>query len=233
MARWAKAAHALRLPQGARVLDLGCAFGFGTRMLTARFATFGHDLSKDYIERAKRSVPNAIFTQGPAHKIPYPDGYFDAVLLLDVLEHVPDELQVLDEISRVLRVGGQLVLSVPNKGWLATMDSLNVYHRLFGLEAPPPTDDPSWPHSPVHRHYSLSDMEKMLGHRFHIKSVRYSGIGVAEPINVLLLIAFRRLLRLPRVYSVLQYIYFGVYLAEDKISTGSYGYHMMIDAEHV
>jgi SAM-dependent methyltransferase len=233
VARWNRAAALLRLPLGARVLDLGCAFGFGTRLLTPRYQAFGHDLSAPYIERARRTVSGATFTQGPAEAVPYPDAYFGGVLLLDVLEHVPDEQAVVDEIARVLKPGGQLILSVPNSGVLAALDSLNLYRTLLGETAPPPTDDPSWAGSPVHRHYAVSELHLLLGSRFRVRSVRYTGLGLAEPVNLVLLLLFRGLLRLPRLYEILQYLYFGVYLAEDLIPTDRRGYHMMVDAERL
>lgn len=231
MARWNRAAKLLGLPAGSRVLDLGCAFGFGSRMLTPRYETYGHDLNREYIERARRSVRQAKFTHGPADKVPYPDNFFDGILLLDVLEHVRDEQPVLDEIYRLLRPGGRLILSVPNLGWLAGLDSLNLYHRLLGPAAPSPTDDPSWSVATVHRHYSLADLEQLLGPRFRILGAQVTGLGIAEPINFILLLIFRALFRSSRLYDSLQYLYFGVYLLEDLIPTGSYGYHLMIEAE--
>jgi SAM-dependent methyltransferase len=233
MARWSRAARLLRLTDGARVLDLGCAFGFGTRLLARRYRAFGHDLSAGYVERARRSVPEATFTIGPAHSVPYPDEFFDGVLLLDVLEHVPDERVVIDEIGRVLRPGGRLIVSVPNRGCFTGLDSLNLYHRILGPSAPPPTDDPSWSRSPHHRHYSLNELEARLGPRFRVRFARYSGLGIAEPVNLLLLLLFRGAFRVPHVYDVCQYLYFGVYLAEDLLSTGPYGYHLMIDVERL
>ena len=233
MARWTRAARLLRLPAGARVLDLGCAFGFGTRLLTARYRTYGHDLSASSIERARRSVPGATFTCGPADAVPYPDAYFDGVLLLDVLEHLPDERAAIDEVARVMRPGGQLIVSVPNRGVLAPLDSLNVYHHLLGRWAPPPTDDPSWAQSPVHRHYTRRELEALLGAHFRVGAATYTGLGVAEPVNLVLLVLFQAVWRATRLYKVLQYLYFGVYLAEDFLPMGPQGYHLMVAAERI
>jgi SAM-dependent methyltransferase len=231
VSRWSRAARTLSLPEGSRVLDLGCAFGWGTRLLVRRYRTYGHDLSAAYIERARRLVPAATFSIGPADRVPYDGGYFDGILLLDVLEHVPNDRAVICEVSRVLRPGGRLVLSVPNRGALAPLDSLNLYHRLTGGRRLPPTDDPSWPSSLIHRHYSLGDLRELLGEDFRIRQTQYTGIGVAEPVNLVVALLFRALLPLPRVYEILQYLYFGVYLAEDHLHTGAWGYHLMIEAE--
>ncbi len=233
VARWGRARDLLRLPPGSRVLDLGCAFGFGTGMLVDRYQTSGHDLSRAYIERARKRVPRARFTRGPADDVPYPDGYFDGVLLLDVLEHVPDQEAVVDEIARLLRPGGRLILSVPNRGALAGLDSLNVYRSLFGDGAPPPTDDPSWPHSPVHRHYSRTDLERLFGPRFRLLDTYYTGLGLAEPVNLFLLITLRLLLRTRRLYNLAQYLYFAVYLLEDLVRLDARGYHLMAEFERV
>ncbi|HLJ69499.1 MAG TPA: methyltransferase domain-containing protein [Chloroflexota bacterium] len=230
MSRWARARRLLRVAPGSRVLDLGCAFGFGTRLLVPEYHAFGHDLSAPYIDRARRALPRAIFTRGPADRIPHPDGFFDAVLLLDVLEHVPEEGPVVAEIARVLRPGGQLILSVPNKGLLAPLDSLNLYRRLARSGAPPPTDDPSWPVSPVHRHYCLRDVQSLLEPRFAVRRAWYSGLGIAETVNLALLLAFRDRLNLPRIYGIAQYLYFALYLLEDLLPMGPAGYHLMVEA---
>ncbi|HZU14006.1 MAG TPA: class I SAM-dependent methyltransferase [Chloroflexota bacterium] len=228
MARWGRAFTLLDLPSGSRVLDLGCAFGFGTRLPARRYETYGHDLDPTYIERARTAVPHALFTCGPASEVPYPNGYFDGLLLLDVLEHVPDDTAVVREVARLLRPGGKLVLSVPNRGALAGLDSLNVYARLLPW-ARPPTDDPSWPQSPVHRHYDADRLAELLAPDFQMTERQYTGLGLAELIHLPLLLGLRPFL--PGIHAIAQYLYFGAYLAEDLIPAGSWGYHLMVGAE--
>jgi 2-polyprenyl-3-methyl-5-hydroxy-6-metoxy-1,4-benzoquinol methylase len=188
MARWHRARALLDLPDCARVLDLGCAFGFGTRLLESRYEAYGHDLSSQYIERARRTSNRSTYTCGPADDVPYPDAHFDAVLLLDVLEHVPETESVVNEVTRLLRPGGQLIVSVPNRGSLAALDSLNLYRAWLGDRAPAPTDDPSWIRHPYHEHYDLEQIRRMFAPDFKVRAVQYTGLGIAEPVNLGLLL---------------------------------------------
>jgi SAM-dependent methyltransferase len=215
------------------VLDLGCAFGFGTRLLVGQYDAYGHDLACGFIERARRALPQARFTVGQADRVPYPDAFFDGLLLLDVLEHVPDDPAVIAETGRLVRPGGQLILSIPNRGLLAPLDSLNLYQRLLGAEAPAPTDDPSWPSVRYHRHYSLSDVERLLAPYFRITSSHISGLGLAELVNLPLLLTLRGVRPLNRWYDLAQYLYFGAYMVEDLIPAGPWGYHLMVSAERL
>src|SRR5579885_2976563 len=232
MARWTRAIQALPFKQG-RVLDLGCAFGFATRRLARRgYETVGVDVSPAYIARARRAHPQGVYLLASAEAVPLPDSSFDGVLFLDVLEHVHDERAALAEIARLLKPGGTLVLSVPHRGLLWRLDSLNLYQWLvrrthhglpppeIGLEAP-------------HRHYRLTQLQEMLGSRFRVERVMRTGLGLAELVNVPLLVFCRYLLGWEWLYQILQYVYFTVYLLEDGVPLGKLGYHIMVVATRV
>jgi ubiquinone/menaquinone biosynthesis C-methylase UbiE len=71
----------------------------------------GLDIDPQIIERARASAAearadNVRFEVGDVHKLPYPDGAFDAVFAQAMLMHVPDPLLPLKEMRRVLRPGG-------------------------------------------------------------------------------------------------------------------------------
>ncbi len=229
IARWGRALRLLP-PPPARVLDCGCAFGFMTRRLAQRYDTAGIDLDPAYVARARRRAPGAEIRLGSADVLPWPDDHFDAAVCLDVLEHCPDPGAAVAELARVLRPGGTLVASVPHRGLLATADSLNVYAGLLPHRAAP-TDDPSWPGRPHHRHFSLEEFSRLLGPEFEIDTVRRTGLGLAELVNLPLLLLTRAISpRLGLAYSLLQYLYFGTYIAEDLIPAGRFGYHLMVRA---
>ncbi len=69
---------------------------------------------------------------GSALALPFADASFDAVAAFDVIEHCDPERLALDEVHRVLRPGGRLVLSVPAYTWAWTdFDVANGHHRRY------------------------------------------------------------------------------------------------------
>lgn len=56
---------------------------------------------------------SAIDYVSEAHQIPVPDASFDVILLTEVLEHVPNPVEVIREISRIIKPGGRLILTAP------------------------------------------------------------------------------------------------------------------------
>jgi SAM-dependent methyltransferase len=230
MARWGRALRLLP-SDAARVLDCGCAFGFLTRRLARRHPEVaGIDLDPGYVARARHAVPGADIRLGSVSRLPWPDGHFDAAVCLDVLEHCPDPGAAAAELARVLRPGGTLVASVPHAGLLGGADSLNLYARLRP-RSDPPTNDPSWSERPHHRHFTAAELTGVLGPAFEVDAVRYSGLGLAELLNLPLLLATRGLSpRLRPVYAVLQYAYFALYVLEDLLPMNRAGYHLMVRA---
>lgn len=148
---------------------------------------------------------------------------------LDVLEHVADERAVLAEAHRVLRSGGTLLVSVPHRGPLTRCDSINRCPDLWEMGEIAPGRDLAGVQQ-IHRHYSVAELRRLLQPSFRITDIWRTGIGLAEMVNVLLLWVAKRLLRMPRLYDAVQYLYFTVYLAEDVVPMGRHGYHLMVRA---
>lgn len=99
------------------VLDIGC--GDGTAAATAAPLLDGHrivgvDWSQDALTRARTRLTYAIRGELTGGGLPFRSGCADAVLFSEVVEHLVDPDAALDEIRRVLRPGGHLMLSTPN-----------------------------------------------------------------------------------------------------------------------
>ncbi|MET9112075.1 class I SAM-dependent methyltransferase [Streptomyces zhihengii] len=110
-------ATALRGTTGALVLDVGC--GDGTAAATAAPHLAGHrlvgvDWSQDALRRARTRVDHVVRGEFEQGGLPLADGCADAVLFSEVIEHLVDPDGALDELRRVLRPGGHLMLSTPN-----------------------------------------------------------------------------------------------------------------------
>lgn len=240
--RWGRAAR--WLPPGTRrVLDVGCAFGFGSAVLAGsgqsgvpargsgqRYVA-GIEPYAPYLAQARRYSPWLPLVQAEGGALPVQSGAVDAVVLLDVLEHAAGPAGVLGEARRVLAPGGVLVISVPYRGPLAALDSLNVYRALRRHWTTLPPLDPSEDSAGGrHRHFSLEDLRSLLAPDLAIDRVRRTGIGLAELIHLPLLILCRGILRWEGAYLALRQLYFGAYLLEDLLPSGRAGYHLTVRA---
>ncbi|MGW7486773.1 class I SAM-dependent methyltransferase [Streptomyces sp. NPDC054786] len=101
----------------ATILDIGC--GDGTAAATAAEVLAGHrlvgvDWSQDALRRARTRIPCAVRGELTGDGLPFAAGSADAVLFSEVVEHLVDPDAALDELRRVLRPGGHLMLSTPN-----------------------------------------------------------------------------------------------------------------------
>ena len=82
-----------RVPEGARVVELGCGGGTDeTRSLAARFRLTGVDLSEAQLARARERVPEAEYLHADLTTVEFPAGSFSAVASFYALNHVPREL---------------------------------------------------------------------------------------------------------------------------------------------
>lgn len=97
--------------------------------------------------------------------IPYEDGSFDAVLVVDVLEHVPDPAHLVAEIARVLKPGGRFVGFVPIEGERRSL--YTVYRSLLGADL--------YERTKHHvQAYTRDDVKSLLGSWFELRDVRHA-----------------------------------------------------------
>lgn len=98
-----------RLPDGARVLDLGCGAGIpSTRLLAERFEVVGVDISEVQLELARKNVPGAAFVRGDLSDLELPDESFDGIAAFYSISHVPrdEHARLFARIAGWLKPGG-------------------------------------------------------------------------------------------------------------------------------
>ena len=97
-----------------RILDVGCATGiFLNGMRQRGWICLGVEPSFYAVNYARERFHLEVY-EGYLEDVEYPDEWFDAITMWDVLEHVPNQEQVLDKIGHLLKRDGWLVISLPN-----------------------------------------------------------------------------------------------------------------------
>ena len=131
---------------GKSVLDLGCAGGFMAEALDERGATvIGIDPASEAIAAARSHAAangrDITYDVGVGEALPYSDDSFDAVVCVDVLEHVDDLPKVLAEVARVLKPGGMFLFDTINRNPIARLATITVAEDILKL-LPKGTHDP-------------------------------------------------------------------------------------------
>jgi SAM-dependent methyltransferase len=119
----------LGVQPGDRLLDLGCGFGRHAFEAARRGASvIALDAGPEEVAQVRGTLAAmveagelasdhpATAVQGDALALPFPDATFDRVIASEVLEHIPDDRAAMAELSRVLRPGGTMAVTVPRAG---------------------------------------------------------------------------------------------------------------------
>ena len=165
-----------------RVLDYGCGKGAAAaRFVEAGHSVVGVDIAEKLIEFGRETVPSAEFHLiGTDSALPFADASFDACYSSEVIEHVFDIRSYLSEISRVLRPGGQLLLTTPYHGLIK-----NLAIAAFNFER----------HFHVYgghiRFFTARSLRRTLNDSgFEVESL--SGIGRCWPVTKTMFVAARK-----------------------------------------
>lgn len=147
-----------RLAGGNRLLDIGCGSGILLSEAKSRFQeVFGIDISQSAVSLARQRDIQADAVNLNVDRIPYPDGFFDAVTLLSTLQYFYDMDRVLQECSRVLSPYGVLLLSVPNIRAIWRIFRLLVAGSFTGVSLDPGNYDGGTLH-----YFATSNVETLL-----------------------------------------------------------------------
>lgn len=181
------------------VLDFGCGNGAqtveflnsGCHMIAVDID--GPDLSvlQDYI--AANNITSIVPMQYDGHTLPLQSASVDIVVSYEVIEHVEDESQTLDELHRVLRPEGHMMISVPNKGWV--FETHGAHLPLLPWNRVPFF---SWLPRAIHKKYAKARIyrkseiaELLQAHSFEVLEALY----ITAPMDVVRIPWMKKLLR--------------------------------------
>lgn len=121
-----------QLSAGASLLDVGCGTGFVLERLAERYDVTGLEPDESVRARAHPSIAGRILAGSSEDLSTVHGRTFDAVLMLDVLEHVDDDVAALQHVAAALRPGGLLLVTVPaNPRLWSQHDVLNEHRRRY------------------------------------------------------------------------------------------------------
>jgi len=122
------------VPAGAAAhLDFGCSDGAFLASLRSKGIArlLGVDASRDAVDRARRRFPDLDVQHiTPGAALPFADGVFTSITLLDVLEHVYGQADLLRELARILAADGRLIVTVPRRYVFSFLDAGNLKFRF-------------------------------------------------------------------------------------------------------
>lgn len=146
------ALRAMHSWQGARVLDVGCGNGAYTLEIgRAAALVWGIDIDRRWLYEFSGQpciTPTIGAAQADGEQLPFGDAVFDVVFCIETIEHVGNDRVALYEMRRVLRDGGTLLLTAPNK-WFPFET-----HGVRGIPYSYLIPFVSWLPMPLHRRYA-------------------------------------------------------------------------------
>jgi SAM-dependent methyltransferase len=112
---FAYAEVARRVEAGSDVLEVGCGAGYGADLLSRSVEIVATDGSSKAVAYASARYPAVRFQPADATCLPFRTGCFDVVASFQVIEHVVDDAAFVGELWRVLKPGGTLFVTTPNR----------------------------------------------------------------------------------------------------------------------
>lgn len=176
--------YSIKYIKNKKVLDVGCWTGrYASFANMYAKKVFGIDPSPEAITYAKKNIPKASFFVGTVESLPFKDRFFDVVVFLAVIEHIPKgtELQALIEINRVLKKDGYLILDTANS---------NIFSILL---------DPAY-FLTGHRHYSQAHLFNLLNRAgFRVIETHKRGSTLYQLTHIFEMVT-KHILRIPLVF---------------------------------
>ncbi len=154
-------------PSGKTNLDIGADNGVISYLLRQRGGRWASaDLDERTVASIRQLVGDEVYRLDGA-ATPFADRTFDQVVIVDYLEHIPDDRAFARELERIVKPGGTVIVNVPH---LQPGSPLNRFRHRIGL-----TDE--W-HGHLRPGYTVASLRETLGPRFRLeRAVTYSRFG--------------------------------------------------------
>ena len=111
-----------------KILELGCpASGGIIQFLKENNEVYGADISESSVKILKKKGINSFLINLNEGKIPFEDKYFDIIIFIGTIEHLYNPQHCMEEIKRVLKFNGTLLVSIPNP----TTGHYQIYPKLY------------------------------------------------------------------------------------------------------
>lgn len=154
-----------RFESKGRLLEIGCAAGVFLEVMRRRgFEVHGSEIAEETLRSARENFGLENLHHGPLHALDLPGSHFDVVAAFDVIEHVAEPLEMLEQMKAFLRPGGLLVLQ--------TQDVSSMTRKVLGAK---------WHHFKQLEHiyhFSPRTLRSMLERTgYEIVEVRRRGAG--------------------------------------------------------
>ena len=114
--RYERAIELAQFSDNCNLLDIGCKNAILNELLKSKqkIDYYGTDISENVFTKIKNFNSSKFKIADVSKEIPFPSNYFDFVFALEIMEHVEAPTKMLQEIYRILKDDGTLILSVPN-----------------------------------------------------------------------------------------------------------------------
>jgi SAM-dependent methyltransferase len=164
-AKYKRVLQLLADPAGKTNLDIGADNGVISFLLRQRGGRWcSADLDSGTVDSIRQLVGTDVY-QIDGGVTPFPDRTFDQVVIVDFLEHIPDDQRFLRDLARIMKPGGTLIINVPH---VKPGSLLNRFRHWIGL-----TDE--W-HGHLRPGYSLPGLRTLLEPEFLVeRAITYSG----------------------------------------------------------
>jgi len=166
--------HYINAGDDDKILDVGCGIGNILERIS-KGALYGIDISAIQIQRASKRLGNkVILIKCPGENMPFEAGFFDKIYCTEVFEHSLEPRMILIEMSRILKNGGIISLSIPNENLINFTKKLML---MFGMRRILEPKESNWDLA------SKNNLDEWHLHNYSLGLIKEQVKGIFEILN--------------------------------------------------